>query len=258
MTTPLRGAAAVVGIGETPYYKRGTSPDPELKLCVRAIVDACDDAGISPRDVDGFVSYGSERNAGQWLLPALGTKELRYGALVWTHGGGIPGALGFAAMAVATLQADCVAVYRAMAEASNRRLRVTVSQDDTAAQYLVNGLDGPAQLCALRSQRMLEADGVPRSAMRAMVLAAYHHARNNPHAYGRSTEIDEQLYAESRWVAEPYHLFDCSRENDAAAAVLVVAAERAKDFANVPAYILSAPTGVDGSWGSREENDSPY
>lgn len=258
MNRTLRGAAAVVGIGETPYYKRGTSPEPELKLCVRAIVDACDDAGISPKDVDGFVSYGSERNSGQWLLPALGTKELSFGALNWTHGGGIPGAVGLASMAIATGQAECVVVYRAMAELSNERLRVAVSQNDTAAQYLVNGLDGPAQLCALRSMRMLEADGVPRSAMEAMVMAAYHHARNNPHAYGRTTEIDPELYAESRWVSEPYHLFDCSRENDSAAAVLVVAAERAQDFADVPAYILSAPSGVEGSWGSREENHRPY
>src|SRR5436853_612755 len=81
-----------VGVGQTPYYKRGTSPDPEIKLALRAIVDACEDAGVSPRDVDGFVSYGSEKNDGQRLMPALGTRELRFGALVWTHGGGIPGA----------------------------------------------------------------------------------------------------------------------------------------------------------------------
>ena len=72
MRSPLRGTTAVVGIGQTPLYKRGTSPEPELKLCLRAIVAACEDAGISPRDVDGFVSYGSERNAGQKLMPALG------------------------------------------------------------------------------------------------------------------------------------------------------------------------------------------
>ena len=240
MRSTLRGAAAVVGVGETPYYKRGTSPDSENKLAVRAIVSACEDAGISSKDVDGFASYGSERNDGQRLMRALGTKELRFDALMWTHGGGIPGALGLAAMAIATGQAECVAVYRAMAERSNTRLRVAVSQNDTAVQYLANGLDGPMQLCALRTMRLFESEGVPRSAMKAMVLASYHHARNNPHAYGRTTEIDEELYEESRWVSEPYRLFDCSRENDAACAVLVVSAERAKDFPQKPAYILSA------------------
>ena len=194
----VRGQAAIVGIGETPYYKRGTSPDPELKLCVRAIVDACEDAGISPRDVDGFVSYGSERNSGQWLFPALGTRELRFGALVWTHGGGIPGALGFAAMAVATAARPSASrstarwPRRATAGCGRRvpeRHRGSIPRQRSR---------GPAQLCALRSQRMLEADGVPRSAMEAMVLAAYHHARNNPHAYGRTTEIDPSTCTPSR------------------------------------------------------------
>ena len=57
---PFRGSAAVVGIGQTPYYKRGSSPDPEIKLALRAIVAACEDAGIDPSEIDGFVSYGSE------------------------------------------------------------------------------------------------------------------------------------------------------------------------------------------------------
>src|SRR4051812_28727379 len=58
MTREMRGAAAVVGIGQTPWYKRGTAPDPEMKLALRAIVAAADDAGIDPRDIDGFVSWG--------------------------------------------------------------------------------------------------------------------------------------------------------------------------------------------------------
>src|SRR5215210_1471260 len=159
MSSNLRGAAAIVGIGQTPHYERGTSPDPEIKLALRAIVSACEDAGIPTSEIDGFVSYGSERNDGQRLMPALGTKELTYGALVWTHGGGIPGALSLGAAAIATGQATAVAVYRAMAESTGQRLRVAVAQDDTAAQYLVNGMDGPMQICALRSQRLIEADG---------------------------------------------------------------------------------------------------
>lgn len=258
MTTGLRGAAAIVGIGQTPYYKRGTSPDPELKLCLRAIVDACGDAGIPTSEVDGFVSYGSERNDGQRMMPALGTRELRFGALVWTHGGGIPGALGLAAAAIATGQAEVVAVYRAMAEAGGRRLRVAVAQDDTSAQLLVNGMDGPAQMCAMRSQRMVEADGVPPSALRAMALASYRHAGNNPLALGRHIELDEETYEASRWISEPYHLFDCSRESDAGVAVVMVAAERAKDSPKPPAYVLSAPTGALAGWGPLDENHRPY
>jgi acetyl-CoA acetyltransferase len=254
----FRGQTAVVGIGSTPYHKRGTSPDPELKLALKAIVAACEDAGLSPEDVDGFVSYGSERNDGQRMMPALGTRELRFDALVWTHGGGIPGAVGLAAAAIIAGQADVVAVYRAIAEQRNTRLRVAVAQDDTAAQYLVNGIDAPAQLCAMRTQRMIEHGGVPRSTMRAMARAAYFHANRNPTAYGRNVKLDDETYEASRFISEPYRLFDCSRENDAAAAVIVVSAERAKDLKQKPAYVLSAPTGVGAGWGAVEENHVPY
>lgn len=256
--SPLRGSSAIVGIGQTPYYKRGTSPDPELKLCLRAIVSACQDCGLDPSEIDGFISYASERSDAQKLMSALGTREVRFASLAWIHGGGIPGALSIAASAILAGQAEVVVVYRSMAELRGQRLRVNVAQDDTAAQYLVNGLESPAQILALRTMRLLEADGVPASTMKAMAQAAYHHARNNPMAYGRNTELDDQTYDHSRWISEPYRLFDCSRENDAAVAVIVVSAERAKHLAKKPAYILSAPMGTRKGGGALEENIRPY
>ena len=45
----LRGKVAVVGIGETTYYKHGKSPDPEFVLALKAILAACEDAGIKPQ-----------------------------------------------------------------------------------------------------------------------------------------------------------------------------------------------------------------
>ena len=38
----LRGRVAVAGVGETTYYKRGQSPDPEFKLVLQAILNAVD------------------------------------------------------------------------------------------------------------------------------------------------------------------------------------------------------------------------
>lgn len=254
----FRGATAIVGIGQTPYYKRGTSPDSELKLALQAIVAAAQDAGISPSEIDGFVSYGSERNDGQRLMPALGTREICYNALVWSHGGGIPGALGLAASAIVSGQASCVVVYRAMAEASNRRLRIAVTQDDTAAQYMVNGIEAPVQQCALRAMRMIEQEGVPRSAMRAFSQACYYHAKNNPAAYGRNVVLDDETYDNARIIAEPVGLFDCSRESDASAAVIIVSAERARHLAKKPAYILASPVGALAGAGLVEENQKPF
>ena len=256
--TSFRGSAAIVGIGQTPYYKRGTSPDPEIKLCLRAIVAACEDAGLDPREIDGFVSYGSERNTGQKLMPALGTHQLRFAALAWTHGGGIPAALGIAAMAIHARQAEVVVVYRAMAEGSNQRLQVAVTQDDTPAQFLANGIDMVLQRSAMRSQRMIQHEGVPRATLEAIALAGYHHAQNNPGAAGYGTLLDHDAYEASRFISEPYHLYDCSRENDGAAAVILVSADRAKALRQKPAYLLSAPMGASGTAGSREDNHEPY
>ena len=253
----FRGATAIVGIGQTPYYKRGTAPEPAIALAMRAIVTACEDAGISARDIDGFVSYGSERNSGQKLMAGLGTRELRHASLVWTHGGGIPGAIGLAAGAIVSEQADIVVVYRAMSEAHEMRLQAAVTQGDAPAQQLVNGID-IIQRCALRTQRMIEHDGVPRETLEALAMADYYHANRNPHAVGYNQRLNHETYTKSREICGPYKLFDCSRENDGAAAVILVSAERADHLRQKPAYILSAPTGSAGRWGAREGNREPY
>lgn len=254
----FRGRTAIVGIGHTPFYKRGTSPDPDVKLALRAIVAACEDAAIDPRDIDGFVSYASERSDAPRLMPALGTRQVRFAALSWFHGGGIPGALNLAASAIITGQAEVVAVYRSIAERTGQRLRVNVAQNDTSAHYLVNGIESPVQILALRAQRLMEANGVPRSALRAVTQASYYHARNNPAAVGRNLTMDDATYDSARVISEPYGLFDCSRENDGACAVLVTSAERAKSLRRKPAYILSVPMGTMGGGGALEENWRPY
>lgn len=254
----FRGAAAVVGIGQTPYYKRGTAPEPELKLALRAIIAASEDAGIDVRDINGFVSYASERSDPAKLMPALGLREVKFASLVWFHGGGLAATLNIAAGAILAGQADIVAIHRSMAERSSQRLRVIVAQNDTSPQYLVNGLDSPAQILALRAQRMMQHHGVPQSAFYATVAASYHHARNNPLAYGRSVQMSPEVYDHARLISEPYRLFDCSRENDGAACVIVVSAERARHLRQKPAYILSAPMGTMEGGGALEENWCPY
>ena len=57
-----RDETAVIGAGGTTYYKRGQSPDPEFKLTLIAILAARKDAGIDPREIDGFSSYNNDRN----------------------------------------------------------------------------------------------------------------------------------------------------------------------------------------------------
>ena len=255
----LRGATAVVGIGQTEYFKRGAASDSEAGLAVRAVVAACEDAGIDPRDVDGFASYGGDHNSGPAMMVALGTREQRWSSMVWGGGGGgLPGALGLAASAVISGQARYVVVLRAMAQAGSGRLREAVTGSHLSPQYSRNGVQSAGQIGALRSQRMIEVDGVPASTLRALALASYYHAQRNPAAYAYGSALDEAAYDQARRISEPFRLYDCSRENDAAVAVLLAAADEAKDLVETPAYVLSAPMGMAEGWGEIEESVTPY
>jgi acetyl-CoA acetyltransferase len=56
----MKDKAAVVGVGFTPYYRRGQSlPQTELEMACKAILAALDDAGLTIRDLDGFAIYSS-------------------------------------------------------------------------------------------------------------------------------------------------------------------------------------------------------
>ena len=53
----------------------------------------------------------------------------------------------------------------------------------------------------------------------------------------------------SRLIADPFRLFDCCQENDGGAVVLVTSAERARDLAKRPVYIMAGAQGGDSLWG---------
>src|SRR5437870_1306772 len=84
----IRGRVAIVGVGETAYYKHGQAPEPEVKLALQAILAACADAGLDPRAIDGFASYSNDRNDPSRLAAALGIPELRFSNMQWGGGGG--------------------------------------------------------------------------------------------------------------------------------------------------------------------------
>lgn len=255
--TGFRGATAVVGVGATDYLKRGTSELSSAQLVLQAILRACDDATADPRSIDGFVSYAGDSSEGLAIGAALGVRELRWSTEVWGGGGGgVAAAVNCAAAAVYSGQADCVAVYRGLSEKTDGR--GAFNKGHMGHLYSANGMLAPAQVCAMRTQRMLEVDGVPRSALEAVALAGYHHAQRNPRAVAYGRPLDDARYRGSRPISEPLHLFDCSRENDGATAVLVVSAERAGDYRGIPAYILSGVQGSAAGWTESAENEENY
>ena len=255
MNATLSCTTAIAGIGVR-QYKRGQAPLPERGVLVRAIVDACEDAGLDPSDVDGFASYGDDHNEPVRLMPDLGSKEIRWSSMVWgSGGGGIAGAFGQAASAILTGQASAVIIFRALVEGGSGRLSEAVMAHHLNNHMVSAGIFAPAQACALRAQRLFHKHGVPQSTCEELVRASYFHGARNPDAVSFGKELDLDAYRHGRWIAEPFRLFDCSRENDGAGALLMVSAERARDLKKKPVYLKAVAHGAARGWGDLLEND---
>ena len=112
----MHGAAVVAGLGESRYYRRGEARETEFQLACIAIRNAVDDAGLTLADVDGFVSY-MDRNDPVRLSAALGAGDLSFTAQTFGGGGnGAGAAVTLADAAISAGYAECVVVFRALAQ----------------------------------------------------------------------------------------------------------------------------------------------
>ena len=258
----LRGKIAVVGIGETTYYKHGQAPDPEVALALQAILAACEDAGLSPLEIDGFASYSNDRNEPSRLAAALGLPELRFSNMQWGGGGGGgSAAVGNAAAAILSGMSDCVVVFRALAQGQFQRFGTASGAKTVSGEQALTfpyGLFSPAQRFAMRVMRFLHEHGLDPAVQRAIALASYHHAQQNPRAVMHGRPLTPEAYDASRWIVEPFRLYDCCLENDGAAALILMPAERAADMRQKPAYILGVAQGSEHRNGARSHNAPLY
>jgi len=119
----LRDKIAVVGIGETKYARR-LDREPK-ELIFEAIQKACDDAKITPKDIDGIVTEGSWVNrfiSHFELAYALGI-DYRFDGNIGLTGDGNVAAFHMAAMAIATGQAKTVLTYYTNGYGSQRTVK---------------------------------------------------------------------------------------------------------------------------------------
>lgn len=258
----LRARAAIVGVGETAYYKHGTAPVGEFELALQAVIAACRDAGIDPHEIDGFSSYSDERSDASRMAAALGIHRLRTSVMQWGGGGGgCCAAVANAAAAVATGMADCVVAFRSLAQGQHGRFGQAASTPTISGEkaYLMPyGVLAPPSRFAMRVRRFMHEHGVKQDALRAVAMASYHHAQSNPRALMHGKPLTANVYEASRWIAEPLHLYDCCMENDGAAAVVIVSSERAKAFAQKPAYVLGAAVGASHRFAAMAHNSPRY
>ena len=245
----LNGKVAIVGLGETRYYKRGASPVSEFLLVCEAVIKAANDAGIDVKDIDGFASYSGDRNEPTRLAAALGCHEISFSNMVWGGGGGgCAGAVANAGAAVRAGYAKYAVAYRGLAQGQFGRFGQARAAGRVPApmSYVAPyGVFSPAQHIALRTRTFMERYGLSQGPLAGIALASYAHAQSNPRAIMYGRPLTREDYDNSRWIAEPFHLFDCCQENDGAAAVIVTTTERARDLRQRPVNILAAAQGSE-------------
>lgn len=245
----LSGRAAIVGIGATDFSK--DSGRSELRLAAEAVHDALDDAGLTPAEVDGLVSFTMDTNTEVAVARSVGIPQLSFFSRIHYGGGAACATVQQAAMAVATGVADVVVAYRAFNERSGARYgqvnsalaqQVNSSGTDNAFSY-PHGLSTPASFVAMVAHRYMHVSGATSADFGAVAVTDRAHAATNPKAFfhGRPITLDD--HQNSRFIAEPLHLLDCCQESDGGVALVVTGPERAKDLKQSPALITAAAQG---------------
>ncbi len=263
----IKDKAAIVGVGATPYYKRGQSyPESEFSMACSAILAALEDAGLTINDLDGFSIYSGSCDPAA-VAAELGVPEVRWATTLTSGGGGCAGALGVAAAAIDGGMATGVVTLMTLQQLNKRlggsavggTLAYATASDSSspyggsgispsAAFTANNGLLSPGHSFALLAQRHMHLYGTKREHFAEVCMSQRDNAIKRPTSL-RTTPLTLDDYFNARMISDPLCLFDYTMESDGAVAVITVAADRAKDLRQPPVYILSSAHGGTGRWG---------
>jgi len=237
----LKDKTAIAGIGLTEFSKKsGVS---ELSLAAQATLRACDDAGISPSEIDGFVSYTLDSTDEIELARTVGAGDLKLFTKVNYGGGAAVGTILHAVMAVATGVANNVICYRAMNGRSGQRMGQGVSGQIISSDlvhwswYMPYGMLTPGSWVAMIANKYMQRYGVTCEDLGRVAISQRNYAQNNPRAAGYGKPLTMEEYLASKVIADPLRLYDFCQETDGGCAILITSAERARDLKQKPAII---------------------
>lgn len=230
-----RGAAAVVGaatygIGEAPGFD-------SIDIATHAGLLALDQAGLKPQDVDGlFISLPADMLSGLTFAEYLGIHP-RITENNRTGGSAFQTYVYWAAMALAAGEIDVALIaYGSNQRSKAGKLVTPVQQNFYEAPY--NPLL-PISSYALAASRHMHQFGTTREQLAEVAVAARAWANLNPDAFAKGPlSVDDCLSA--RMVSSPLGVRDCCLVTDGAAALVMTRADRARDLASRPAYVLGA------------------
>lgn len=239
--TGLRGATAIVGVGET---RLGKTPESScLELCAQAAKQAADEAGLKLSDIDGVLTIDSMaepfRMHSVVLSEYLGLRP-RY-SMTNALGGATHCAM--VAHGAAALHAGLCDV---LLIATSDKL-VTGLTKDQAVSALAENAGHPQYerpygpmipaMYALAASRYMHEYGVIPEQLAEVAVVHRRHAGLHPNAQERAPITHEDVLA-SKLVASPLRVLDCSLVSDGGGAMIMTRADRARHLRQKPAYLL--------------------
>ena len=259
---PLTDKYCVVGVGETPHMR--PSNRTTLSMALEAVKNACADAGLSPKDIDGMTSYQvSDSCSSPQIATSLGMR-LNYQVDINGGGSSTEALIGHAVGLLEGGYCKNVLIFRSMngrsavrmgGQAPGGPMAPTPIRSTTHLDNLV-GFTTPGQRFGISCMRYMRDYGVKPETLGKIAIAHRNHALLNPKSIMKSP-ITMEDYLSARWVSKPFRLFDYCLETDVAAALIVAPREQAYDRRHPPVFIMggTARTMADNpAWNySRDE-----
>ena len=245
------GEIAIVGAAES--TRIGTVPDmAQIMLHADAALNAMEDAGLKPGDIDGVACVG----------PMMPQQIAHYLGITpkWVDGTGVGGCsfmLHVRHAAAAIHAGYCKTVLITHGESGKSRVNGTprpAEPQSLNGQFEAPfGPMGPPTLFPIPVLRYMKTYGVTHEQMAQVAVVQREWAAKNPRAaFKDPITIDDVL--NSKMIAYPFRLLQCCLVTDGGGALILTSSDRAKDFPTKPCYILGSGESVETTMVSQMED----
>jgi acetyl-CoA acetyltransferase len=243
-------SVAVVGAAESTNL--GVIPGlSQIQLHADAALNAFKDAGLGPGDIDGVATAGETPTTVAHYLGITPT---------WVDGtavGGCSFMIHVRHAAAAINEGLCRTVLITHGESGRSRVGASprpAHPASLAGQFEAPfGVLGPPTMFTIPVLRYMKTYGITEEQIAMVSVVQREWAARNPRAtFKEPITVDDVL--KSRMIAYPFRILMCCLVTDGGGALILTSADRAKDLAHKPVYILGTGESVESPMISQMEN----
>jgi acetyl-CoA acetyltransferase len=250
---------AIAGLGITEQGK--VYGRTAAQFAAAAVRLAVADAGLALGDLDGLlVSGGLSNTVGLDLQGSLGLTDLRLLTFMQGYGSTAGQMVQYAAMAAQSGTAETIAVVWAddpLKDKSRTSAAYTARSSVPSGWRGIsasNGIYSANTMYALAARRHMKKYGTTQDHLGRIAVAQREWAQLNPIAQFHGTPLTFEQYHASRYIAEPFHLYDCCLISNGGVAVIVTSLDRARSLRQPPVRILGWAQAHPGNTGVRNDD----